>query len=178
MQDDITDAVRWIIGKNVIDTRRIAIVGASYGGYAALMGLITEPELFRCGVSINGIIDPYQLLIEFPKSWELTKDVIYERIGDPKTEKAYLDAVSPLHMVDKIKKPVLIVQGRNDSRVKKEMTDAFVEKLRHHGTPVEYEVYDEGHFIKSFDSNLKISKRIMDFLRNNLIPPNTPALQE
>jgi dipeptidyl aminopeptidase/acylaminoacyl peptidase len=178
MQDDITDAVKWIIGKNVVDTRRIAIVGGSYGGYAALMGLITEPELFRCGVSINGIVDPYQFLIEFPKSWELTKDVIYERIGDPKTEKDYLDTVSPLHMADKIKKPVLIIQGRNDARVKKEMTDAFVEKLRHHGTPVEYEVYDEGHFIKSFDSNLEMAKRIMYFLGNSMTSPNTPAPQE
>lgn len=175
MQDDITDAVKWIIGKNVIDTQRIAIVGGSYGGYAALMGLITEPELFRCGVSINGINDLHQFLIEFSKSWELAKDVIYERIGDPKTEKAYLDAVSPLHMAGKINKPVLIIQGRNDVRVKKEMTDAFVEKLRHQGTHVEYEVYDEGHVIKGLDSNMEIAKRIMYFLGNNMIPPHTPA---
>lgn len=110
MQDDIADAARWAIGEGIADPKRICVLGASYGGYAALMGLAQEAELFRCGVSWVGVTDIDQL---FTHDWtDISESArrfgLTRLIGDPKKDAARLRAASPLHNAAKIEQPVLL----------------------------------------------------------------------
>ena len=127
MQDDISDGVLWLIDEGIADPERIAIYGASYGGYATLAGLTFTPDLYACGVDYVGVSNIFTLLETLPPYWELGRQMMYEMIGDPETEQDLLKAASPLFHVDKIKAPLFVAQGANDARVKQAEADQFVE---------------------------------------------------
>jgi dipeptidyl aminopeptidase/acylaminoacyl peptidase len=148
MQDDVTWGVKYLISRGIADPKRVGIMGASYGGYAALVGVTSTPELYAAAVSINGQNDLISLLASIPASWESERIMLYKRMADPTTAegKAQLIRQSPLTHADKIKTPLLVVQGANDVRVKKRQADQMVISLRDRGFPVEYIVApDEGH---------------------------------
>ena len=176
MQDDITDAVKWAIGKKIANANNIAIAGMSYGGYAALMGLIREPNLFRCGASVNGPVDICAFLALVPATWQPKKGMADKMVGNPKTDKAYLDAVSPLHLVKNIKSPVLIIQSTNDSLVPKNKTDEFVEFLGEHGAFVEYKEIVDGHSPTNSKNLVDILNSLITFL--NIHMKNSDKGQE
>ena len=142
MQDDITDGVNWLIEQGIADKNKIAIYGASYGGYATLAGLAFTPELYACGVDYVGVSNIFTLLETLPPYWELGRQMMYEMIGNPETEKELLKAASPLFHADKIKAPLFIAQGANDPRVKKSESDQIVEALKNRGIDVPYMVKD------------------------------------
>jgi dipeptidyl aminopeptidase/acylaminoacyl peptidase len=148
MQDDVTWGVKYLISQGITDPKRVGIMGASYGGYAALVGVTSTPDLYAAAVAINAQNDLITLLESIPASWEADRIRIYKRTGDPTTAegRAQLMRQSPLTHADKIKTPLLIVQGANDVRVKKSQADQIVISLRDRGFPVEYIVApDEGH---------------------------------
>jgi dipeptidyl aminopeptidase/acylaminoacyl peptidase len=148
MQDDVTWGVKYLISQGITDPKRVGIMGSSYGGYAALAGVTFTPELYGAAVSINGQNDLISLLESMPPTMESERIRIYKRVGDPTTAegRAQLIRQSPLTHADKIKTPLLIVQGANDVRVKKSQADQMVISLRDRGFPVEYIVApDEGH---------------------------------
>jgi dipeptidyl aminopeptidase/acylaminoacyl peptidase len=148
MQDDITWGVNHLIAKGIIDKNKVAIMGGSYGGYATLAGLTFTPDLYTCGVDIVGPSNLYTLLASIPAYWEAGRKRLYEMTGDPNTEegKKLIEASSPLFHVDKIKKPLLIVQGANDPRVKQAESDQIVVAMRDSGKEVGYILAeDEGH---------------------------------
>ncbi|HLL15376.1 MAG TPA: S9 family peptidase [Pyrinomonadaceae bacterium] len=148
MQDDVTWGVKYLISRGITDPKRVGIMGASYGGYAALSGVTSTPELYAAAISINGQNDLISLLESMPPTMESERIRVYKRVGDPTTAegKAQLIRQSPLTHADKIKTPLLIVQGANDVRVKKSQADQMVISLRDRGFPVEYVVApDEGH---------------------------------
>ncbi len=148
MQDDVTWGVKYLISRGIADPKRIGIMGASYGGYTALAGVAFTPELYAAAVSINGQNDLISLLESMPPTMESERIRVYKRVGDPTTPegRAQLIRQSPLTHADKIKTPLLIVQGANDVRVKKSQADQIVISLRDRGFPVEYIVApDEGH---------------------------------
>jgi dipeptidyl aminopeptidase/acylaminoacyl peptidase len=123
-------------------------MGSSYGGYAALVGVTSTPDLYAAAVAINAQNDLISLLESMPATMESERIRVYKRVGDPTTAegKAQLIRQSPLTHADKIKTPLLIVQGANDVRVKKRQADQIVISLRDRGFPVEYVVApDEGH---------------------------------
>ncbi|WP_083732723.1 S9 family peptidase [Spirosoma montaniterrae] len=148
MQDDITWGVKELIAKGIVDPKRVGIMGISYGGYATLAGLAYTPDVYAAGVSYVGPSNLLTLLNSIPAYWEAGRKQMYEWMGDPNTPegKAILTKASPLNSSDKIKAPLLVIQGANDPRVNKAESDQIVIALRDRGFPVEYIVApDEGH---------------------------------
>mgnify|MGYP001408720321 FL=1 len=169
MQDDITDGVNWLIEQGIADKDKIAIYGASYGGYATLAGLAFTPDLYACGVDYVGVSNIFTLLETLPPYWELGRQMMYEMIGDPETEKDLLKAASPLFHADKIKAPLFIAQGANDPRVKKAESDQIVEALKNRGIDVPYMVKDnEGHGFSNEENKFEFYEKMEKFLQQHL----------
>jgi dipeptidyl aminopeptidase/acylaminoacyl peptidase len=148
MQDDLTWGVKYLVSEGIADPKRIGILGGSYGGYATLAGVAFTPDLYAAGVSIVGPSNLITLLNSIPPYWEPIRKLFTERMGDPKTPegRAQLERQSPLNSANKIKAPLLVIQGANDPRVNKAESDQIVVALRDRGFPVEYIVApDEGH---------------------------------
>jgi dipeptidyl aminopeptidase/acylaminoacyl peptidase len=148
MQDDVTWGVKYLIAEGIANKDKVAIMGGSYGGYATLAGLAFTPDLYACGVDIVGPSNIFTLLESVPAYWEAGRAMLYGMCGDPNTEagKKRIQEASPLFSSDKIVKPLLIIQGANDPRVKKAEADQIVVALRDKGKKVSYIVADdEGH---------------------------------
>jgi dipeptidyl aminopeptidase/acylaminoacyl peptidase len=148
MQDDITWGVKYLIAQGIADPKKVGIMGGSYGGYATLAGVTFTPDLYAAAVDYVGPSNLNTLLETIPPYWEAGRQLFYQRMGDPTTPegKAQLDRQSPLNSANKIKTPLLVVQGANDPRVNKREADQIVIALRDRGFPVEYIVApDEGH---------------------------------
>jgi dipeptidyl aminopeptidase/acylaminoacyl peptidase len=148
MQDDLTDAVNWAIAENIADPGRIAILGASYGGYAALAGAAFTPELYRCAVDVVGPSSLFTLLASFPPYWVPYIRIFKQRMGDPDkpSDREMLRSVSPLFSADRIRIPMLIAQGANDPRVTQLESEQIVAAIEKNGGSVTYVLYpDEGH---------------------------------
>jgi dipeptidyl aminopeptidase/acylaminoacyl peptidase len=148
MQDDVTWGAKYLVAQGIADAKRIGIMGGSYGGYATLAGVAFTPDVYAAAVSLVGPSNLITLLDSIPPYWEAVRKTFYERMGDPTTPggKAQLERQSPLNSADKIRTPLLVIQGANDPRVKKAESDQIVVALRDRGLPVEYLVApDEGH---------------------------------
>lgn len=167
MQDDLTDGTRWLVDRRLADPERIAIVGASYGGYAALMGAVKEPGLYRAAAAIAPVTD-LKLMVE--ADWDfLFSDVNRPRIGsDPDV----LARTSPAHRAGEIRAQVMLVHGRKDYTVPVAQTERMVEALGQAGKPFEVVYLDEGdHYLSHADDRLKTLKALEAFLARNLSPP-------
>jgi dipeptidyl aminopeptidase/acylaminoacyl peptidase len=148
MHDDLIDAVNWSIAEGIADPKRIAICGASYGGYAAFVGATSTPEVFCCSVPVVGVTNLETMLANPPPYWASFYEQECRRIGDPRTPEgvALLKARSPLHRAGDITKPMLIGHGANDVRCKVAESDQIVAAMAERHIPVIYVVYpDEGH---------------------------------
>lgn len=146
MQQDITDGVNWLVNQGIADPKRVAIYGASYGGYATLAGLTFTPELYACGVDYVGVSNMFTFMGTIPPYWKPYQDMFHEMVGNPKSDSISLREISPVFYVDRIKAPLFIAQGANDPRVNKAESDQVVEALKKRGIQVEYMVKDnEGH---------------------------------
>ncbi|SEC73534.1 Dipeptidyl aminopeptidase/acylaminoacyl peptidase [Rhizobiales bacterium GAS191] len=148
MDDDLLDAVAWAIDEKIADPRRIAIMGWSYGGYATLVGLTRNPDVYACGVDVVGPSNLETLMRTIPPYWESIRAQFYKAVGDPDTEDGLRLAKerSPLFQAHRITKPLLIAQGANDQRVKQAESDQMVDALKANGIPVTYLLFpDEGH---------------------------------
>lgn len=171
MQDDITWGVKHLIKNGIADKNKIAIMGGSYGGYATLAGLAFTPELYTCGVDIVGPSNIFTLLESVPAYWEAGRAFLYGMVGDPNTDngKKLIQEASPLFKVDKINKPLLIIQGANDPRVKQAESDQIVIALREKGKKVDYLLAkDEGHgFAKPLNKKAMYAK-VEQFLSETL----------
>jgi len=143
MQDDLVDAVTWAIETGIADPERVVIMGASYGGYAALAGLTRDPELFAAAVDEVGPSNVETLLASIPPYWEPIRKPTERMIGVGKVD---LAEISPLNHVDQIKRPLLIAHGANDVRVKLSESETIVQAMKSRGLPVDFLVFpDEGH---------------------------------
>ena len=169
MQDDITDGVKWLIDEGIADPKRIAIYGASYGGYATLAGLAFTPDLYACGVDYVGVSNIFTLLETLPPYWELGRQMMYEMIGNPETEKDILKAASPIFHVDSIKVPLFVAQGANDPRVKQAESDQIVEALRSRSVEVPYMLKeDEGHGFYNEENQFDFYRAMEKFLKKHI----------
>ncbi|HUI40098.1 MAG TPA: S9 family peptidase [Methanothrix sp.] len=148
MQDDLLDAVNWSIREGIADPKRVAIMGGSYGGYATLAGLTFSPAVFACGVDIVGPSNLTSLLESIPAYWKPEVETFITRVGDFRTAdgRKLLEERSPLNYVENIRKPLLIGQGANDPRVKRNESDQIVQVMEQRNLSVVYVLYpDEGH---------------------------------
>jgi dipeptidyl aminopeptidase/acylaminoacyl peptidase len=171
MQDDLTWGVKYLVAEGIADPKRVGIMGGSYGGYAALAGVTFTPDLYAAAVPIVAPSNLITLLDSIPPYWEAIRTIFYTRMGDPRTPegKAQLLRQSPLTSADKIKTPLLIVQGANDPRVKRTEADQIVIALRDRGFPVEYLVApDEGHGFARPVNNMAMLASAEKFLAKHL----------
>ncbi|MBX3620930.1 MAG: S9 family peptidase [Rhizobacter sp.] len=171
MQDDITDGVKWLIDQKITDPSRVCIYGASYGGYAAMWGVIKTPELFKCGISFAGVSDLADMLTSglWDDSTVISREVRRDRIGDADKDRAALDEVSPLRNVDRVRVPLLIAHGDLDRRVLPSQSKAMVRALEQAGKPVEWmPLEDEGHGFTWVRSRVKFYAAVLDFLDRHL----------
>jgi dipeptidyl aminopeptidase/acylaminoacyl peptidase len=148
MQDDITWGVKHLISEGIVDEAKVVIMGGSYGGYATLAGLAFTPDLYAAGVDIVGPSNIFTLLESVPPYWEAGRAFLHGMVGDPNTPEgeARIREASPLFSADKISKPLLIIQGANDPRVKQAEADQIVVAMRDKGQQVSYILADdEGH---------------------------------
>ncbi len=169
MQDDITDGVNWLIDEGIADPDRIAIYGASYGGYATLAGLTFTPDLYACGVDYVGVSSLFTFMESIPPYWELYRNMLYEMVGHPEKDKDLLASSSPLLHIDKITVPLFIAQGANDPRVKKTESDQIVEALKSVGIEVPYMVKDnEGHGFYNQENQFDFYREMEKFLQKHI----------
>lgn len=171
MQDDLTWGVKYLVATGIADPKRVGILGGSYGGYATLAGVTYTPDLYAAAVAIVAPSNLNTLLGSIPPYWEQIRQLFYKRMGDPSTPegKAQLERQSPLNHIDKIKTPLMIVQGANDPRVKKTEADQIVIALRDRNYPVQYLLADdEGHGFQRPVNNMALFAEAEKFLATYL----------
>jgi dipeptidyl aminopeptidase/acylaminoacyl peptidase len=165
MQDDLTDAANWLIRNNYADPKRIAIVGGSYGGYAALMGAVKTPDLFRCAISFAGISDLI-VLKEYSKMYANYK-FVFEMLGEDKDQ---LKATSPRRNVDRIKIPILLAHGDADRVVPVEQSKIMAEELEKNNKIFTYIELEKGnHNISNQENRHRFFKAMDEFLDKYLL---------
>lgn len=173
MQDDIADATRWAIVQGQADAKRICIAGASYGGYATLMGLIKDPALYRCGVAWVGVSD-INLLFDVNARWTDLSEAWKEYgmpllVGDPEKDAEQLAATSPLKQAARLKRPLLLAYGAQDRRVPIVHGTRLRSALRDGNDKVEWVEYsDEGHGWSKPENRYDFWTRVEKFLAKNL----------
>jgi acylaminoacyl-peptidase len=148
MHNDLIDMVAWAVAEGIAQQDKVAIFGASYGGYASFVAATFTPEVFCCAVPVVGISNLQTLMESLPPYWAGFAEFMYRSYGDPRTEEGrkLLAERSPIHKVDNIKKPMLIFHGANDVRCKIAESDSIVAAMQAKNIPVSYVVYpDEGH---------------------------------
>ncbi|MFN3529947.1 MAG: S9 family peptidase [Bacteroidia bacterium] len=171
MQQDITDGVQYMIAKGIADPSRIAIYGGSYGGYAVLAGLAFTPDLYACGIDYVGVSNLFTLMQTIPPYWEQGREMFYEMIGHPQKDSLHYVEASPVFHADKITKPLMVVQGAMDPRVKKSESDQIVEALAARGIEVDYILReDEGHGFRKQENRIALYESIEQFLARHLTP--------
>jgi dipeptidyl aminopeptidase/acylaminoacyl peptidase len=171
MQDDLIDAVRWAIAQGYADPDRIAISGGSYGGYAALVGLTATPDTFACGIDQAGPTDLVRLVEDFPQTWKLEMDMWHRYAGDPAkaSDREILRAKSPLFQTERIVRPLMVVQGGRDARVRPHQSIELVQRLRQQNKPVDFWLIPaEGHAVVHWPHQFKLFRKTENFLANCL----------
>ena len=179
MHDDLLDAVAWVVEQGYADPDKIAIYGGSYGGYAALVGATFTPDTFTCAIDVVGPSDLRTLIRSIPPYWAPLVAQFHRRVGNPETEPDFLWSRSPLSRVDAIRIPMLIAQGANDPRVKKEESEQIVAAMTERGIPHRYLVFeDEGHGFRKPENNLAFHAAAEEFLAEHLGGRLEPAHAE
>jgi dipeptidyl aminopeptidase/acylaminoacyl peptidase len=171
MHDDLIDAVDWAVKGGIADKAKVAIMGGSYGGYAALAGVAFTPEVFACAVDIVGPSNLRTLISTIPPYWKPMRAMLVARVGDiddPRDAELIKEA-SPLFKADKIVRPLMIGQGANDPRVKQAESEQIVEAIERNKGSVTYVVYpDEGHGFARPENAIDFNARAEEFLARYL----------
>jgi dipeptidyl aminopeptidase/acylaminoacyl peptidase len=173
---DCVEAKKYLASLPYVDGERIGIIGGSYGGYMVLAALAFQPDVFDVGVDIFGVSNWDRTLRSIPPWWEAGRKALYVEIGDPDKDAQRIRETSPLFHADKIKKPLLVIQGANDPRVIKPESDDVVQAVRKNKVPVEYVVFpDEGHGFSKKVNEAKSSQATLEFLDRHLKNPPSKA---
>ena len=175
MQDDITEGVEKLIADGVASPNRICIVGASYGGYAALIGATMTPELYTCAISVNGLSDLEMMYNEY-----VTKGVgsrsefmreLQRQVGDRISSGMTLADRSPVNHAEAVQAPLLLIHGKDDSVVSADQSRLMVRALKAAGKPHSYiELEGEDHWLSSAETRIRMLKETEAFLREHLGP--------
>jgi acetyl esterase/lipase len=171
MQDDVTDAIRFVAGQGWADASRVCIMGASYGGYAALMGLAKDPDQYRCGVAFAAASDHMLRYEAFwsDASYETTRYWLPLLVGDPEKDREALAATSPVNLAGRIKAPLLLAHGDKDRRVPVEHAERMRDALIKVGRPPEWVLYaNEPHGLTLPQNRYDYYRRVEAFLARHL----------
>jgi len=178
MQNDVTDAVEYVVAEGLADPEQICIVGASYGGYAALMGAARQPDLYRCAISVAGPSDLIDMLNRERREAGSDGTDRYEywvsSIGDPREDRDALRAVSPVQLTEGWRIPVLLIHGEQDDVVPVDQSRDMERALRRAGADVELLLLEEaGHSDWQRREEITVMKAMEAFLAKHL--PVTPS---
>jgi dipeptidyl aminopeptidase/acylaminoacyl peptidase len=166
MQDDVEDGARYLIDKGIADPDKIAIIGASYGGYAALMGTVRTPDFYKCAISVAGVSNVFDLVLKNRAFWR-TYNVVDEQIG---TGRKFLNDISPINHVDKIKVPILLIHGDNDRQVEPDQSIEMHDRLQKADKSVEFLLLpNEDHYL-SIEKNRIDTFMAMDKFLDKCLP--------
>lgn len=173
MQTDLSDGVRWVVGQGMADAKRVCIVGASYGGYAALAGATLDPGVYRCAVSVSGISDPGRFIAWSKDEHGRLSQKYWSRfMGVDGARDPDLAAISPIAHIDRIAGPVLLVHGKDDTVVPYAQSQMMLDAMRRAGKPVEMvTLKGEDHWMSRGDTRFQMLSAVIAFLRKN----NPPA---
>jgi dipeptidyl aminopeptidase/acylaminoacyl peptidase len=169
MQDDLTDAVQWAVKEGVADPERICIFGASYGGYAALMGIIKTPELYKCAINYVGVANLGELFNN--RFWDrsMLDYSLPERLGHPEADREMLRANSPINNVEKINRPLFMAYGGRDRNVLPEQGEQLARALDRANKKYEWMFKpDEAHGYFSVENQVEFYSKVETFLRQHL----------
>ena len=167
MQADLLDGLDHVVQRGLVDPRRVAILGASYGGYASLVGMTFAPQRFACGISIVGMSDLASLLAQAPPYWEMGRPMWHRFVGDPAdpAQRAAMHQRSPLWRAADAAGPILLMHGAHDPRVKLDQSQRMAQALRQAGKPVDLQVFDQaGHGFHRWQDRLRQFRLTEDFL--------------
>lgn len=165
MQDDLTDATHWAIEQKIADPKRICIYGASYGAYAALMGVAREPDLYQCAAGYVGVYDLGKTHRQESNQSRSGRTWVGDWMGSPET----LAARSPVNLADRIKVPVFLAAGGKDDRAPIAQSKAMEKALEKNKVPVESLYYpNEGHGFYTADHKREYYTRLLAFLARHL----------
>ena len=171
VMDDVEDGVKYAISQGWVNENKIGIYGGSHGGYATLMGLVKTPDLYACGVNYVGVSNIETLFASMPEYWKPQLKImgeIWYDLDNPEELKIARE-VSAVNNVDKIKKPLLVVQGANDPRVNINESDQIVTALRAKGFDVPYMVkYNEGHGFQREENRMDFYSAMLGFFAKHL----------
>jgi dipeptidyl aminopeptidase/acylaminoacyl peptidase len=166
---DCVEAKKYLASLPYVDANRVGIIGGSYGGYMVLAALAYKPEVFDVGVDVFGVSNWVRTLENIPAWWEAQRKALYAELGDPAVQKEMLREISPVFHADKIRKPLIVLQGANDPRVVKAESDDIVAAVKKNGVPVEYVVFpDEGHGFSKRANEIAGYGAILRFLDEHL----------
>ena len=161
MQDDIEDGAKKLIGDGIADANAIGILGASYGGYAALMGAVKTPDFYKFAISVAGVSNVYDLVKDNRAFWR-GYNVVDEQIGN---DNNHLREISPVNYANKIKIPILLIHGDSDRQVDKKHSEQMHTALQKEGKNVTYlSLPDEDHFLTNEDSRRATFRAMDEFL--------------
>ena len=169
---DIVYAEKWLAEQEWVDADKIGIIGGSYGGYMVGAALAFEPEVFKVGINIFGVMNWVRTLDSIPPWWESFREALYDEMGDPATDGERHRAISPLFHAENIKVPLMVIQGANDPRVLKVESDEIVAAVEANDVPVTYVVFDdEGHGFSKKANRIEASNAYVEFLDTYLKSP-------
>jgi dipeptidyl aminopeptidase/acylaminoacyl peptidase len=167
MHTDLLDGLDYLVQHGISDPTKVAIMGASYGGYASLVGMTHTPDRFACAINLFGMSDIASLVNDAPPYWSLAMFKWHDYVGDP-TKQEDLQRMrdkSPLYMADQVRGPILILQGALDARVNLNQSTRMVEALRKAGKPVDFVLLPkEGHGLSRWIDRLTYYRKTEDFL--------------
>ena len=170
MQQDVADGAKWLVDEGIADPGRICIVGGSYGGYAALMGLIQDSDIFRCGVAWAPVTDLKQILVQ-DNAWDEEYSWYWRVTGGRSSSE--LKEISPAHLAQKITRPLLLMHGDQDDVVFIDQSRALVKALkkRKNPAPLRYlEFPGIGHQIETDEARVKFLYEVENFLQEHNPP--------
>lgn len=165
---DVVASRGWLAGQDWISDR-VAIMGGSYGGFMTAAAMAFHPETFDVGIDIFGVTNWVRTLQSIPAWWGAQRTALFDEMGDPATDAERHRAISPLFHANRIRRPMLVVQGANDPRVLKVESDELVAAIRANNVPVEYVVFpDEGHGFLRKQNRIDSSEAYLRFLDRHL----------
>jgi dipeptidyl aminopeptidase/acylaminoacyl peptidase len=168
---DLETCARWVVGAGIADPQRLGIMGGSYGGYMVMAGLTRYPDLFAAGANLFGIVN-FETFFANTEPWMAAISTI--EYGDPVTEKDLLRDLSPIHVIDRVKAPTLVLHGANDTNVPVVEAEQVVDSLKRRGVPVEYVLFaDEGHGFVRLENRIRSTVEIVRWFETHLSKERT-----
>jgi len=165
---DIKSSVDYLVEQKLADPKRVGIMGGSYGGYMTMAGLTEYPELFAAGADLYGIVN-FETFFEHTEPWMAALSTL--EYGDPKTQIEMLRALSPVHKLDRVKAPLLVLHGANDTNVTVDEAEQVVNALKKRDVPVKYVVFpDEGHGWRKVETRIQSNVLVTQWFRQYLQP--------